>query len=198
MDDSIEYIPGREIRAERDQRRRSGSSQEKPTLGRRILKVLSLGLLGKTKHSADSQKQNRIKPAVAKAIPEKSKNPRGGKPQSRPVPEPRKKSEPRPAAPPDAEAVATPRLHVGNLSYDTVESDLFELFKGFGKVLNAEIVTHQRTQRSKGFGFVQMAGLEEARRAVRELHGKPFMGREITVGAAKAAPPRQEAAKPEV
>ncbi|MBP7950359.1 MAG: hypothetical protein KA004_11935, partial [Verrucomicrobiales bacterium] len=41
MDDSIEYIPGREIRAERDQRRRSGSSQEKPTLVRRILMRLA-------------------------------------------------------------------------------------------------------------------------------------------------------------
>ena len=73
---------------------------------------------------------------------------------------------------------------MGNLSYDTAESDLFELFNGIGKVTNAEIVTHSRTQRSKGFGFVQLTSIEDAKRAASELHGKPFMGRVLMVGPA--------------
>jgi RNA recognition motif-containing protein len=89
----------------------------------------------------------------------------------------------------DLESITIARLHVGNLSYDTAESDLFELFNGAGKVTNAEIVTHSRTQRSKGFGFISLTSVEDARRAASELHGKSFMGRIITVGSAKGPKP---------
>ncbi len=74
---------------------------------------------------------------------------------------------------------------MGNLSYDATESDLFELFNGVGKVQNAEIVTHRQTQRSKGFGFVVMQSVEEAKRAVDVLHDKEFLGRKLIVGGAK-------------
>lgn len=102
-------------------------------------------------------------------------------------------SQQRPPAPLDLDAITSERLHVGNLSYDTVESDLFEVFNGFGKVMNAEIVTHSRTQRSKGFGFIQMANVDDARRAATELHGKPFMGRVLIIGPAKGAKPERSA-----
>jgi RNA recognition motif-containing protein len=81
--------------------------------------------------------------------------------------------------------VTTERLYVGNLSYDATESDLFELFNGVGSVRNAEVVVHSRTQRSKGFAFVTMATVEEARRAVAELSSKEFMGRPLQISGAK-------------
>jgi RNA recognition motif-containing protein len=74
---------------------------------------------------------------------------------------------------------------VGNLSYDAAESDLFELFSGVGTVSNVEIVTNKHTQRSKGFGFVQMNAISEAKRAVDELHDKEYMGRKLVVSGAK-------------
>jgi len=74
---------------------------------------------------------------------------------------------------------------VGNLSYDASESDLFELFNGVGGVRNAEVVVNNRTQRSKGFAFITMGSVEEARRAVTELHGKEFMGRPLQLSGAK-------------
>jgi RNA recognition motif-containing protein len=113
------------------------------------------------------------------------------------------KREPQPLQPVDLDSVTTPKLHVGNLSYDAVESDLFNLFNGVGKVRNAEIVTHSKTQRSKGFGFVLMSSVEEAKRAVQELHGKSFIGgRVMTVLPARSGPPpgsqdREEGAETE-
>jgi len=86
---------------------------------------------------------------------------------------------------PELVEVTSPKLYVGNLSFDATESDLFELFKGVGQVRNAEVVCHKYTQRSKGFAFVQMTTIEEARRAVAELHDKEFLGRKLVVSGAK-------------
>lgn len=86
---------------------------------------------------------------------------------------------------PEAVDVTTPRLYVGNLSFDATESDLSELFSGVGQVVTAEVVSHKQTQRSKGFAFVQMQSVEEAKRAVTELHDKDFMGRKLVVSGAK-------------
>src|SRR5260221_1984162 len=79
----------------------------------------------------------------------------------------------------------SPNLYVCNLSFDATESDLFDLFNGVGQVRNAEVVCHKYTQRSKGFAFVQMTTIEEARRAVKELHDKEFLGRKLVVSGAK-------------
>jgi hypothetical protein len=86
---------------------------------------------------------------------------------------------------PELVEVTSPKLYVGNLSFEAAESDLFELFKGVGQVRNAEVVCHKYTQRSKGFAFVQMTTIEEARRAVQELHDKEFLGRKLVVSGAK-------------
>jgi hypothetical protein len=106
--------------------------------------------------------------------------------------EPRQKSAnpapaPRSQRKPEAVEVTSPKLYVGNLSFETAESDLFELFKGVGQVQTAEIVTHRESEKSKGFGFVTMTNVDEARRAVLELHDKEFMGRKLVVSGAKAA-----------
>ena len=83
--------------------------------------------------------------------------------------------------------MSSPKLYVGNLSFDATESDLYELFNGVGQVQNAEIVSNKYTQKSKGFAFVTMLTVDEARRAVSELHDKDFMGRKLVVSGAKTS-----------
>ena len=116
----------------------------------------------------------------------------GGKPAaSRPAPQARRSNngfEPsRSPRKPESVEVTTPRLYVGNLSFDATESDLFELFNGVGAVQNAEVVTYKHNQRSKGFAFVQMHTVDEAKRAVEELHDKEFLGRKLVVSGAKSS-----------
>jgi hypothetical protein len=91
---------------------------------------------------------------------------------------------------PEQVEVTTPKLYVGNLSYEATESDLFELFRGIGEVQNAEVVTHRGTYKSKGFGFVTMLTVEEAKRAVEKLHDQPFMGRKLVVNGSRSSGPR--------
>ena len=93
---------------------------------------------------------------------------------------------PRPTRKPEEVEVTSPRLYVGNLSFEATESDLFELFNGVGHVQNAEVVSYRHNQRSKGFAFVQMQTIEEAKRAVEELHDKEFLGRKLVVSGAKS------------
>jgi len=93
---------------------------------------------------------------------------------------------------PELVEVTSPKLYVGNLSFDATESDLFELFNGVGQVRNAEVVCHKYTQRSKGFAFVQMTTIEEARRAVQAADDKEFLGRKLVVSGDK--PPDMERA----
>jgi len=101
--------------------------------------------------------------------------------------QPRNGTQPsRPTRKPERVEVTSPRLYVGNLSFDATESDLFELFNGVGHVQNAEVVSYRHNQRSKGFAFVQMQTIEEAKRAVEELHDKEFLGRRLVVSGAKS------------
>lgn len=88
---------------------------------------------------------------------------------------------------PEILEVNSPKLYIGNLSFDASESDLFDLFNGVGQVQNAEIVSNKYTQKSKGFAFVTMLTVDEARRAVSELHDKDFMGRKLVVSGAKTS-----------
>lgn len=92
---------------------------------------------------------------------------------------------------PDPVEVTSPRLYIGNLSFDATESDLFELFNGVGNVENVEVVSNKHTLRSKGFAFVQMHSVDEAKRAVEELHDKEYMGRKLVVNGAKALEERR-------
>ena len=112
----------------------------------------------------------------------------GGKKQTSPArsEKPRTPPERQRIGPPERVEVTSPRLYVGNLSYDATESDLTELFNGVGQVQDAEIVTHPATDRSKGFGFVTMLTVDEAIRAVTTLHDKSFMGRKLVVNGSKS------------
>ncbi len=80
------------------------------------------------------------------------------------------------------------KLYVGNLTYDTTEDNLVELFSEFGEVLSAQIIIDRDTNRSKGFGFVEMSdGADEAATA---LNGQDFHGRNLTVNEARPREPR--------
>ena len=73
------------------------------------------------------------------------------------------------------------RLYVGNLSYSITELDLRELFAGLGTVTDAKIITDRETGRPRGFGFIEMATEEEARKAIDELNGRDVQGRQVAV-----------------
>jgi RNA recognition motif-containing protein len=111
----------------------------------------------------------------------------GKRPGNAPAPTRNGSQPPRSVRKPESIEVTTPRLYVGNLSFDATESDLFELFNGVGQVQNAEVVTYKHNQRSKGFAFVQMLTVDEAKRAVEELHDKEFLGRKLVVSGAKSS-----------
>jgi RNA recognition motif-containing protein len=82
------------------------------------------------------------------------------------------------------------KLYVGNLSFETTESELQELFGQAGSVETVRIITDRDTGRSKGFGFVEMqTGGDEA---IAELNGKEFNGRALTVNAARPMSSRDE------
>lgn len=82
----------------------------------------------------------------------------------------------------------TKRIYVGNLSYQTTETDLTELFEQAGEVQSASIITDRDTGQSKGFGFVEM-GTEGADKAIAQFNGKEINGRALTVNEAR---PREE------
>ena len=81
------------------------------------------------------------------------------------------------------------KLYVGNLTYDTTEDNLVELFSEFGEVLSAQIIIDRDTNRSKGFGFVEMADGQAADEAANSLNGQDFRGRNLTVNEAR---PRED------
>jgi RNA recognition motif-containing protein len=83
------------------------------------------------------------------------------------------------------------KLYVGNLSYDTSESDLRDLFTPFGEPDSARIIMDRDSGRSKGFGFVEFTNDSEARAAMSALNGKEVNGRSLTVNEAR---PRTESA----
>jgi RNA recognition motif. (a.k.a. RRM, RBD, or RNP domain) len=131
-----------------------------------------LGFFGGSNHTP-------ARPARTPASHNGSANSRNGAPAAE------RTERERPSRRPESVEVTTPRLYVGNLSFEASESDLFELFNGVGQVQNAEVVTYKHNQRSKGFAFVQMQSIEEAKRAVAELHDKEFLGRKLVVSGAK-------------
>jgi RNA recognition motif-containing protein len=81
------------------------------------------------------------------------------------------------------------KLYVGNLSYDTTNESLEQLFAEFGSVRSAQVIQDRDTGRSKGFGFVEMADDNAARTAMSQLNEKDFGGRPLTVNEAK---PRED------
>ena len=86
------------------------------------------------------------------------------------------------------------KLYVGGLSYDTTDATLKATFSAAGTVESATIIIDKMTNRSKGFGFVEMSSEEEAQKAIEMFNGKELEGRKVTVNEARpmeARTPRQ-------
>lgn len=83
------------------------------------------------------------------------------------------------------------KLYVGNLSYNTTEDDLRELFAAYGTIDSLNLITDRYTGRPRGFGFVEMSTDEEAQAAVSGLDGRDVDGRQIKVNEANDRPPRR-------
>jgi RNA recognition motif-containing protein len=82
------------------------------------------------------------------------------------------------------------KLYVGNLPYETNESDLQALFEAAGAVASVNIVRDRSTGQARGFAFVEMNDDDGARRAISELDRHEFGGRSLTVNEAKPMVPR--------
>ena len=81
------------------------------------------------------------------------------------------------------------KLYVGNLTFDTTDQDLRDLFTQYGKPTEVALVMDRETGRSRGFGFVTMGNAEEGKAAISALEGKDFQGRNLTVNEAR---PRED------
>lgn len=85
--------------------------------------------------------------------------------------------------------MAVVSVFVGNLPWSTTDTDLHDLFSQYGEVKRAKIVTDRETNRSRGFGFVDMEE-EDANRAIAAWHGQEYSGRPLTVNLAQSRPAR--------
>ena len=81
------------------------------------------------------------------------------------------------------------KLYVGNLSFNTMDTDLKALFQQAGTVVSCDLILDKFTGKSRGFAFVEMSSQEEANKAIAEYNGKELDGRALTVNEAK---PREE------
>jgi len=82
-------------------------------------------------------------------------------------------------------------IYVANIAYSAKDQDLRELFEAFGEVTSAKIIMDRATNRSRGFGFVEMSDDNAGRQAIEGTNGKPFHGRDLVVNEAR---PRTEGA----
>ncbi len=82
------------------------------------------------------------------------------------------------------------KLYVGNLPYETTESDLQTLFEAAGQVSTINIVRDRATGQARGFAFVEMSDVDGAQRAISELDKHAYGGRNLTVNEAKPMAPR--------
>lgn len=78
------------------------------------------------------------------------------------------------------------KLYVGGLPYSITDQQLEELFTTHGTVESAKVITDKFTDRSRGFGFVEMSSQQEAEAAIAALNGTELEGRTLTVNIAKA------------
>jgi len=81
------------------------------------------------------------------------------------------------------------QIYVGNMSYQTTEESITELFSKFGEVEKVTMIKDRETQRPKGFGFISMNDNAAATKAIEELNQQEFEGRTLKINEAQ---PREE------
>ncbi len=82
------------------------------------------------------------------------------------------------------------KIYVGNLGYSVNNETLSTKFAQYGTVSSAKVIMDRDTNRSKGFGFVEMSSSTEAAKAIQALNGSEFEGRNMNVSEAKPMAPR--------
>ena len=82
------------------------------------------------------------------------------------------------------------KIYVGNLSYDTMDADLRQLFEKYGTVDSCQVLMDRETGRSRGFAFVEMQEVSAGQTAIKELDGTELQGRNLKVNEAKPRPER--------
>ena len=83
-------------------------------------------------------------------------------------------------------------MYVSNLSFHTSEEDLKTLFGAYGAVASAKVINDRETDRSRGYGFVEMNADDEANSAIKGLNGKDIEGRALSVSVAREKAPRSD------
>ena len=86
----------------------------------------------------------------------------------------------------------TTKLYVGGIPYTSSNDDLKNHFAQAGNVVSAQIIIDKMTNRSKGFGFVEMDSEEAANKAIGMFHDQDFMGRRLTLNIARPLAPRED------
>jgi len=82
------------------------------------------------------------------------------------------------------------KLFVGSLAWTATDDDLANFFSEVGTVVSAKVIVDRDTNRSKGFGFVEMSSDDEAKAAIDKLNGKDLKGRPVSVSEARPQVPR--------
>lgn len=82
-------------------------------------------------------------------------------------------------------------IFIAGLSYGVNDADLLDLFQEYGEVSSAKVIMDRTTNKSKGYGFVEMDDNESAKKAIGELNGAEYDGRTISVSEARPREPRQ-------
>jgi len=77
------------------------------------------------------------------------------------------------------------KLYVGNLPHAVTDEELRQVFVAYGTVKSAMVIMDQTTEKSRGFGFVEMSQMTEGLAAIQALNGKPLQGRSLTVNEAR-------------
>ena len=83
-------------------------------------------------------------------------------------------------------------IFVGNLSFDSTEDDVRQLFNAFGMVEGVNVITDRESGRSRGFGFVRMPNEDEAQDAIDGLNGTQLQGRSLAINQARPRQPRPD------
>lgn len=81
-------------------------------------------------------------------------------------------------------------IYIGNLSYDVEQEDLKEVFAEYGEVKKVSLPTDRETGKKRGFGFVELDGEDHEQKAIDELDGAEWMGRQLKVNKARPKPGR--------
>jgi hypothetical protein len=160
--------------ADRKPRRESSkpAPAPKPTAFQKFIKIITFGLVDPT-----AKKTTPSSSSKPTREPREPRAPRGDKEDSGVKRERR--------APLYVEPT-TPRLYIGNLSYDVTNADLEVLFAAHGSVVEAAVVTQSGSDKSKGFAFVEMSSVEEAKAAAVALNDHEVQGRKMLVTGAKS------------